>query len=96
MTYALIVVIRHTLERLLTMLTPVSQGTQDTDGDGQLTLEEMMAAKMKASGMAAEASGHEERVKLGAGAPEATKPKQGFIGLEISQDHPHRVAKVAD
>ena len=82
------------------MLTPVSQGTQDTDGDGQLTLEEMMAAKMKASGMAsgmaAEASGHEERVKLGAGAPEATKPKQGFIGLEISQDHPHRVAKVAD
>ena len=36
------------------------------------------------------------RVKLGAGAPEPHNPTQGFVGLEITQDHPHRVAKVAD
>ena len=30
------------------------------------------------------------RAKLGSGAPKA-----GFVGLEVTLDHPHRVAKVA-
>jgi hypothetical protein len=79
------------------MLGPVSQGMQDTDRDGQLTFEEMKAAKMKAASAstfamtAASASAlTPPRVKLGSGAPKA-----GFVGLEVTLDHPHRVAKVA-